>query len=138
MTPKQIENTKILIEVLKEKVNRNDPAMLLDTYFQPCGTKGCVLGDYLLKRYKRKKIRVDLEDKYNEPDVRDTVFKHLDRILSNFKEEFGFYRYFDNSFVPLEDGTEYFLDNNVIGDSMRGSYKKRLEYVENQLLLGTS
>jgi hypothetical protein len=48
MTPKQRQNTTNLLAIIKSKIDNGDEEDLLDSWVQPCGTVGCVLGDYVL------------------------------------------------------------------------------------------
>lgn len=49
MNKEQYENTLVLKSVIEDKIAKNEPPELLNKYFQPCGTYGCILGDTFLR-----------------------------------------------------------------------------------------
>ena len=113
-TPEQIERTKTLRIVIKDKIKRGDHPAVLDLWVAPCKTKGCVLGDYLIKtqpKFINKLRHAELVHFCNDFD---------------FEVHFGF----DPELVVEGD-----LLVDVTGCSVWGSLEERLNYVE-QVLAG--
>ena len=120
MNKEQIGNTKLLIEVLQDKIAKNEPAEVLNKWFQPCGTYGCVAGDYFLRRYNLTSVKL-----FNRRGLKDKKLAVLFlQIQLQFFDHFGFYC---NS-SPFEDP-----HIDVFGPASNGTLQERLDHVTKQL-----
>ena len=130
MNEEQKKNTEILIQVLEEKIKKNEPEEILDSWFQPCGTHGCVAGHYVLERTGYKKVTLKGGTYMVSP--KDPSYDLMKEIIHGFESHFGFSEYFytDNS-QTYED---FLFSNhsvlNVIGPSYSGTLQERLTYVK--------
>lgn len=127
MTPKQRQNTINLLSIIKNKIDNGDRWNLLDAWVQPCGTVGCVLGDYVLT------YEEDLIQELLDSGERSTSESAISMICNHypFYEEFGF----DPVFKRKEDKDEKWSlpTGNVIGDSSEGTLQERYDYVKSVL-----
>ena len=46
----QIDNCIELKAIIQNKIDQGHPISYLDSYSQPCGTVGCILGDWVIKK----------------------------------------------------------------------------------------
>ena len=110
-----------LVPVLEDKIAKNEPKEVLDSYLQPCETYGCVAGDVAIRMQGNG---VEIPNLFGGPwfDIKNSELKVYAWSLSDcFDEIFGFTRFFN-------DG-EY----SVFGESFQGSLQHRLDYVNSQL-----
>ena len=98
---------------IKAKIDKNEPAHVLDTWCQPCGTYGCIGGDTFIAIYP------EYIGDY------DAIGYGANRLSLNFEHIFGFSSQFE-----AEGNT-----CDVFGDSDAGTLQQRLDYVESQLAL---
>ena len=137
MTPQQLENSKFLLKIIKEKIDRNEPRELLDQWIQPCGTKGCVLGDYVIQSVKQKRNVTFMEPPSDNQQRIATGIKReglifigaaIHNLHGEFEEHFGFNRFFK---IPKKvgDTSSKSLEGNVIGWRGTGSLEARYKYV---------
>ena len=111
MNKSQYENTKIIEKVLINKIAKNEPEHILDSWVQPCGTHGCVAGDSAIEM-----LNVNL--------ATPTMIEGFCQTLNdNFYNFFGF-----NSVTRIKSRR---LD--VFGSSGEGTLQERLDYVQTQL-----
>lgn len=108
ITQQQMDNLIMLRGVIENKLGQDES--VLDGVFQPCGTYGCVLGDYLLKKAGVK----------HEDDIPDEVRWAGDVFGDDPKniKEFG---------LPLSAPVGIRLD--VFGPSGWGAIQQRLDFV---------
>lgn len=48
ITQQQMDNLQLLQTIIQKKIDNNENPKILNHILQPCGTKGCILGDYLI------------------------------------------------------------------------------------------
>lgn len=119
MNSEQIKNTKNLIAILEAKIAKNEPEYILNTMFQPCGTYGCVGGDYIIDY-----IGHEINDKSDlDSDIQALRYE----LFLDFKNHFGFkgYKRVGETVVV------------VFGFANDGTLQQRLDYVKSQLELNT-
>ena len=120
---KRIENhvrhTENLLNAIK--IAMADPTCNLNSWIQPCGTLGCVLGTYILNYHKKLVEHLgDLQKLSNRQLFRDVCLRF------DFEKEFGFTQFYDSNTSPR-------LSNDVVGDQYQGSLESRYDYVNEQL-----
>lgn len=110
MNNTQKVRAEILLEVIKRKIDNNHPEEYLNNYFQPCGTVGCVAGDFMLEYFKSN----------DWPKI----------IYENFPRSGGFERFFgfpECGYYEYDESTNYI---EVFGSSGFGTLKQRYDYVK--------
>lgn len=123
MNKEQYENTLLLKQVLNDKIYNNEPLYVLDSFFQPCRTFGCVAGDFFIKKHGPFTVStVEIFGLFRD-QVLDNAFTTL---ISDegFKLTFGFSQVI--SLSPFK---------SVFGESMSGTLQERLDYVNKQIEL---
>ena len=120
LTKEQRVNGKILRAVFKDKIAKNEYPSVLDFYFQPCGTYGCVAGDtYIAMGLMPNGAEMSNCGLFLDDDLDDNF---LDWV-NDFENIFGFSEEF-------EDCGNFC---SVFGDSFSGTLEQRLAYVDRQL-----
>lgn len=111
MNIQQLVNTCKLLSIVEAKIDKDEPEEVLDSWIQPCGTVGCVLGDYMMAKHP-KAVAKELRN----------LCEHVD-----FMHEFGF--------DPTDYNTEAtFLEYvKISGDSTQGTLKQRRSYIKSVL-----
>lgn len=110
-----------LVQVLEDKIAKNEPEWVLDSYLQPCETYGCVAGDAAIRM---QGDGVEIPNLFGGPwfDIKNSELEVYSWSLSDcFDEIFGFTKFFN-------DG-----ESSVFGESFQGSLQHRLDYVNSQL-----
>ena len=122
MNQTQYENSMLLRQVILDKISKNEPEEVLDHWSSPCGTYGCVAGDFVIKSQYEG---YDIDD----PN-RDDLSIASNRLDDKFHSYFGFSEDFYSSLDELgEPECKY-----VFGCRYSGTLQERLEYVESQII----
>lgn len=108
MNKEQYENTLVLKSVIEDKIAKDEAEFVLNEWFQPCGTYGCVAGDTFLKMFNLKDIYSSDWNTFSDFSTN-----------SDFKDRFGF---------SMIAG-----DLNVFGTRIDGTLEERLDYINFKL-----
>lgn len=102
---RKIDNCNDLMAIIQNKIDQGHPIHYLDSYSKPCGTVGCVLGDFIISR-QYEPFRNGFE-----------VIDACDHFLAADS---------DVNFFGLE-GFEY---AKLFGSSENGTYQDRKDYLQ--------
>jgi hypothetical protein len=124
ITQTQMANLNTLLGVLESM--KDVPEEQLDSWFQPCGTHGCVAGEYFLKQ-GLDKVEVSLYNVgpayYYKPKL-SNLEDSFEELINHPEREFG--HTLELSFE--DDGEWHYV--NVFGTSYEGTIPQRIKVVK--------
>jgi len=122
ITQTQMANLNTLLGVLESM--KDVPEEQLNSWFQPCGTHGCVAGEYFLKIPGMDKVEVSWHGyPISTPELSDLV-ETFDDLYNYPEREFG--HTLELSFE--DDGERHHV--NVFGISLEGTIPQRIKAVK--------
>jgi len=125
ITQTQMDNLNRLLGVLESM--KDVPKQQLDSWFQPCGTHGCVAAEYFLKTQGLDKVEVSQYNVgptyYYKPELSD-LEDSFEELINYPEREFG-----HTLELTFEDDGEWHYAH-VFGTSLEGTIPQRIKAVK--------
>jgi hypothetical protein len=122
ITQTQMANLNTLLGVLESM--KDVPEEQLDSWFQPCGTHGCVAGEYFLKIPGMDKVEVTDRGMIALTSNQFYLVSYFEKLVCYPEQEFG--HTLEMSFE--DDGERHHV--NVFGTSYEGTIPQRIKVVK--------